>query len=120
MAGNYVANLEQNNERQQGNMNEKDKEEVIEAACARFQQMIDNTGFAETASLLKEHLDAIKNLQPKKRGKAGMLINQNENPNPGLSIRMGHNDAPSEITIYRNALIDQTGLNVNDKENDSH
>ena len=69
-----------------------DGEEVIEAACARLQQIMDSSEFSETASLIREHFGTLKKQQKGNHNNATMQDTDNN----------------SEVTVYRNALLDHT------------
>ena len=79
-----------------GKLNQDEKEEVIEEACARFQRIMDQSGFAETASLIREHFG-------NKQGNSNCIALNQKNPK-----NINGSPPRSEVTIYRNALIDQT------------
>ena len=67
----------------QKRVSKDEKEEIVDAAVARMEDLFKKSGIMETASLLQQHL---------KRGTNFQVTNQNSD------------DGQSEVTVYRNAV----------------
>ena len=79
-------------------LNQSDKEEVIDVALAKVKELFDQSGFTETASMLRQHFGT-----PRAKGTGQGSTKMVKDKNKNLC------DAMSEVTIYKNALVDQTG-----------
>ena len=87
---------------------EGEKEEIIEAACERFQKIIDQSGFMETTLLLKEHLGKLSEKDTEcpathtgKRGAELVIIERSSKRKGGVKGRIDKLlNSNSEVTIY--------------------
>ena len=87
-----------------GNLQNKEKEEWIGEAMSRVEDMFNRSGILETASLIKQHFG--QQNQNKEKGKNITHVNNFNMSNLEQADRIV--DSQSEVTIYRNAIIDQT------------
>ena len=76
------------------------KEEMIGEMLAHVREMFDQSGIAETASLIKQHFGKVAQQENpgKKKG--------NTKPVTGVEKL---SDAVSDLTVYKNAVADKTG-----------
>ena len=100
--GNYEVKSQQNGKRKKIDKDEKQEliGEAVGKAVDRMQQIMDQSGFSEAASLIKQHFSGKKKGQERGRNDTFICNETNDMPN------IPHSG--SEITIYRNAVQDLT------------
>ena len=92
-------------------LDDDEREDIIEEAINRFQSILDKSGFLEAAALIKEQFGGKeKSTTPKNR--KGKTVNFNKNVFNHMQMiddpMEGVDQSSSEVTIYRNAVLDHT------------
>ena len=97
----YIGGLSVNLNHLKRKLDQEEREDVIDEAVGQFKAILDQSGFSEAASLIKEHFQKNGNDKQDDRnsGKTEILT------------------SVSDVTIYRNAVIDQTGQAASNEGN---
>ena len=95
--------------------------EAVGQAVAKIQNFMESSGFNETAALIREHFDkkgqspSFTILNKPRRGAVTKTVKTGGRANTQMSFI----PSESEVTIYRNVLIDETDLNKSRDRNSS-